>query len=133
MKKSTITSVALPLFLISSGCEGKATGVSIKNMMSGIRIAFEQVDVNKDGFLDLDEYKKEYTAIKEQFDVDKMAPNDFKELDKNGDMKISFDEFSRSQLLTSQCIDSNHDGFLSQEEIDSRQAECSRLQVSGSQ
>jgi Ca2+-binding EF-hand superfamily protein len=80
------------------------------------KAAFETLlkngDSNHDGRLDADEYRRMLGSLRDSIGA---IGNRFNEMDKNGDGKISKDEFMGPPLLFGR-LDANNDGFLSKDE-----------------
>jgi Ca2+-binding EF-hand superfamily protein len=75
--------------------------------------SFDQIDTNRDGYLS----KQELSAWKKAQHA--MRKGNMKALDKDGDGKISREEAAANPKLAKRfdMIDTNHDGFLSAEEL----------------
>ena len=72
-----------------------------------MREAFFFVDVNKDGFLTLDEYQL----------IEGADARRFARADRNKDGKLSMDEFLKSISQDFDAADTNDDGVLEDEEV----------------
>lgn len=92
--------------------------------------AFEQVDHNKDGFVDPAEYYERVNEVFYEADSNRDGSLDPKELDAavvihtefssvdtNGDGKVTLLEFFRERTRTFQQVDKDGDAVLSEEEV----------------
>ncbi len=72
-----------------------------------MREAFFFVDVNKDGFLTMEEYQR----------IQGADPKRFAKVDRNKDGKLSLDEFLKAVTQDFDAADKNDDGVLDEEEV----------------
>ena len=72
-----------------------------------MREAFFFLDVNKDGFLTLEEYQR----------IQGTDPKRFARADRNKDGKLSLDEFLKAVTTDFDAADKNDDGVLDEEEV----------------
>jgi Ca2+-binding EF-hand superfamily protein len=80
------------------------------------RAAFDQLlknaDINKDGKIDREEYRDMLLSLRESFGS---ISGRFAEIDKNGDGKISMEEFNGPEAIFAR-IDANGDGAITKDE-----------------
>ncbi|WP_443749519.1 EF-hand domain-containing protein [Asticcacaulis solisilvae] len=94
------------------------------------RPAFEDVDTNHDGTISKAEFQAFLARMPAHAHggpgpdqgprdghMHHMMPMDIKTLDKNGDGKISFEEFAAPMKAHFAELDANHDGFLEANEL----------------
>lgn len=91
--------------------------------------AFEAVDTNDDGVLDVDEFMAHYIAVANDLDVDDsdtltmdelpstIDPARFEMADRDGDGAISYPEVISERVYVFYSSDTNRDGVLSLEEV----------------
>ncbi len=90
--------------------------------------SFEAVDTNKDGTISKAEFEAFFAHMpvrgqggaemaRHDGHMRRMMPMDIKSLDKNGDGKVSFEEFAAPMKAHFAEMDTNHDGFLEQNEL----------------
>jgi hypothetical protein len=89
--------------------------------------AFAAVDTNKDGTISKAEFQAFFAGMPpasggpgmgpHDHHMHRMMPMDIKALDRDGDGKISPDEFAAPMKAHFAELDTNHDGFLEQNEL----------------
>ncbi len=84
--------------------------------------AFETIDSNKDGAISKAEFQAFAAHMPPHGPHDghmhhRLMPMDVGALDKNGDGKVSFDEFAAPMKAHFAELDANHDGFLQTSEL----------------
>jgi Ca2+-binding EF-hand superfamily protein len=94
-----------------------------------IKQAFEAVDTNGDGVLDIDEFMAHYIRVANDLDTDDSdtltmdelpSPVDearFNTADRDGDGEISYPEVISERVYVFYSSDTNRDGVLSLEEV----------------
>ena len=98
--------------------------------------AFSLTDYNKDGVIDRQEYQRRmievlyfddknkdgFVTIEELRAIGPVDMQAFRAADKNGDGKLSVDEFVAYRMADFDAADKNHDGVLSYEEVETWRA-----------
>ena len=97
--------------------------------VAAITQAFEAVDTNDDGIVDIDEFMAHYIAIANDLDTDdsdtltmdelpdSIDPARFEMADRDGDGEISYPEVISERVYVFYSSDTNRDGVLSLDEV----------------
>jgi len=97
---------------LDTNSDGKITK---DEFVSDVKSHFLEADANKDGKVTKDELKQAADKKREEFKA--RLDDKLKESDKNGDGKWSKDELPPPVAHRFDKLDTNHDGFLSQDEL----------------
>jgi hypothetical protein len=96
---------------------------------AAITQAFEAVDTNDDGVVDIDEFMAHYIAVANDLDTDdsdtltmdelpdSIDPARFEMADRDGDGEISYPEVISERVYVFYSSDTNRDGVLSLDEV----------------
>ena len=108
------TNLLVATLLSSCSGNGGEEAVKLVDFITNFEFAFQELDLDGDGFLSREEFLAMYSNIGE--DPVHIYSEEFDYKDKDGDGRVSRVEFSSDEFDTFRCVDENGDEELSYDE-----------------